>query len=108
MKLIIDTQFVVKQAVVAAQVCGLLVKAGFNRIFRTQIITTTNVDVRGFTNVCEFEGIPSVQPGYVLVATRQTCNGYTKDRSSVRMTTSEWANLCKRAAFGESSSTFNR
>ena len=62
MKLIIDTQFVVKQAVVAAQVCGLLVKAGFNRIFRTQIITTTNVDVRGFTNVCEFEGIPRESP----------------------------------------------
>lgn len=100
LKLNLKSQAVMKQAKLIGEVVFLLGKACYLKMFHAQIVTTTTVDVDGFMNVYELEGVPSVTAGMVRLRYRQTVNGYVKARSSVLVTDAQWNRLSRRAAFG--------
>ena len=100
LKLKLKLQSVMKQAKLIGEVVFLLGKACYLKMFHAQIVTTTTIDVDGFMNVYELEGVPSVTAGLVRLNYRQTVNGYVKARSSVLVTDAQWDRLSRRAAFG--------
>jgi hypothetical protein len=100
LKLNLKSQAVMKQAKLIGEVVFLLGKACYLKMFHAQIVTTTTIDVDGFMNVFELEGVPSVTAGLVRLNYRQTVNGYVKARSSVLVTDAQWDRLSRRAAFG--------
>lgn len=89
-----------KQAKLAGEILILLLKAGYYKMFRAQIVVTTNIDVDGYKNVHELKGVPSVTPGFVRLNYRQTVNGYEKTRSSTLVSVTEWDSVCRRADYG--------
>ena len=82
------------------EIAVMLAKAGYYRMFFSQIYTASNIDVDGFRNVYELEGYPSVTPGFVRLQYRQTENGHEKARSSMLVTVQEWNAVARRVAFG--------
>ena len=100
LKLKLKLQSVKKQATLIGEVVFLLGKACYLKMFHAQIVTATVVDVDGFMNVYELEGVPSVTAGLVRLHYRQTVNGYVKARTSVLVTDAQWNLLSRRAAFG--------
>jgi hypothetical protein len=82
------------------EIAVMLAKAGYYRMFFSQIYTASNIDVDGFRNVYELEGYPSVTPGFVRLQYRQTVNGHEKARSSMLVTVQEWNAVARRVAFG--------
>ncbi|VVP31665.1 hypothetical protein [Pseudomonas fluorescens] len=100
LKLSLKSQAVKKQTKLIGEVVFLLGKACYLKMFHAQIVTTTTVDVDGFMNVYELEGVPSVTAGLVRLNYRQTVNGYVKARSSVLVTDAQWDRLSRRVAFG--------
>ncbi|HHN1486340.1 TPA: hypothetical protein ACRNDU_005628 [Pseudomonas aeruginosa] len=82
------------------EIAVMLAKAGYYRMFFSQIYTTSNIDVDGFRNVFELEGYPSVTPGHVRLHYRQTVNGHEKARTSMLVTVQEWDAVARRVAFG--------
>lgn len=89
-----------KQAKLIGEVVFLLCKAFYLKMFHAQIVTASHIDVDGFVNVYELEGVPSVTAGLVRLHFRQTVNGYVKARTSVLVTDAQWDLLSRRAAFG--------
>ncbi|MBX8557146.1 hypothetical protein K5D56_22015 [Pseudomonas cichorii] len=89
-----------QQATLIGEVVFLLGKACYLKMFHSQIVTATVIDVDGFINVFELEGVPSVNAGFVRLHYRHTVNGYVKARSSVLVTDAQWSLLSRRAAFG--------
>ncbi|WP_137162046.1 hypothetical protein [Pseudomonas asiatica] len=81
------------------EIAVMLAKAGYYRMFFSQIYTTSNIDVDGFRNVFELEGYPSVTPGHVRLHYRQTVNGH-ENRTSMLVTVQEWDAVARRVAFG--------
>ncbi|WP_432263172.1 hypothetical protein [Cupriavidus sp. TMH.W2] len=63
-----------------------------NWMFRSQVVTTTHQDPKGF-NIYEYEGIPSVTPGFFIVKFCHVLNGEVQARHRIRMTDVEWANI---------------
>lgn len=100
LKMNLKYQSVKKQAKLIGEVVFLLGKACYLKMFHAQIVTTTVVDVDGFLNVFELEGVPSVTAGLVRLHYRQTVNGYVKARTNVLVTDAQWNLLSRRAAFG--------
>ena len=100
LKLKLKLQSMKKQAKLIGEVVFLLGKACYLKMFHAQIVTATVVDVDGFMNVYELEGVPSVTAGLVRLHYRQTVNGYVKARSSLLVTDAQWNLLSRRAAFG--------
>ncbi|KAA0945920.1 hypothetical protein PVE_P0266 (plasmid) [Pseudomonas veronii 1YdBTEX2] len=100
LKLKLKLQSVKKQATLIGEVVFLLGKACYLKMFHAQIVTTSVIDVDGFLNVYELEGVPSVTAGLVRLHYRQTVNGYVKARTSVLVTDAQWNLLSRRAAFG--------
>ena len=100
LKLKLKLQSMKKQAKLIGEVVFLLGKACYLKMFHAQIVTTSVIDVDGFLNVYELEGVPSVTAGLVRLNYRQTVNGYVKARSSVLVTDAQWDRLSRRAAFG--------
>lgn len=100
LKLKLKLQSMKKQAKLIGEVVFLLGKACYLKMFHAQIVTATVVDVDGFMNVYELEGVPSVTAGLVRLHYRQTVNGYVKARTSVLVTDAQWNLLSRRAAFG--------
>ena len=100
LKLKLELQSMKKQAKLIGEVVFLLGKACYLKMFHAQIVTTTSVDVDGFLNVYELEGVPSVTAGLVRLNYRQTVNGYVKARTSVLVTDAQWDRLSRRVAFG--------
>lgn len=100
LELSLKSQAAMKQAKLIGEVTFLLGKACYLKMFHAQIVTTTSVDVDGFMNVYELEGVPSVTAGLVRLNYRQTVNGYVKARNSVLVTDAQWDRLSRRAAFG--------
>lgn len=100
LKLKLKAQSATKQTKLVGEVVFLLGKACYLKMFHSQIVTTTSIDVDGFTNVYELEGVPSVNAGLVRLNYRQTVNGYVKARSSVLVTDAQWDRLSRRVAFG--------
>ncbi|AVX93189.1 MULTISPECIES: hypothetical protein [Pseudomonas] len=100
LKLKLKLQSMKKQAKLIGEVFFLLGKACYLKMFHAQIVTATVVDVDGFMNVYELEGVPSVTAGLVRLHYRQTVNGYVKARTSVLVTDAQWNLLSRRAAFG--------
>ena len=60
-----------------------------NRLFRSQTVSTTGKDTKGF-NIYEYEGTPSVTPGYFIVRFRHVLNGEVRTKHRQRMTDQEW------------------
>lgn len=100
LKLKLELESMKKQAKLIGEVFFLLGKACYLKMFHAQIVTATVVDVDGFMNVYELEGVPSVTAGLVRLHYRQTVNGYVKARTSVLVTDAQWNLLSRRAAFG--------
>ena len=100
LKLKLKAQAAMKQAKLVGEVVFLLGKACYLKMFHAQIVTTSVIDVDGFLNVYELEGVPSVTAGLVRLHYRQTVNGYVKARTSVLVTDAQWNLLSRRAAFG--------
>jgi len=100
LNLSLKSQAALKRARLIGEVAFLLGKACYLKMFHAQIVTTTTIDVDGFKNVYELEGVPSVTAGLVRLNYRQTVNGYVKARSSVLVTDAQWDRLSRRAAFG--------
>lgn len=65
LKLKLKLQSVKKQATLIGEVVFLLGKACYLKMFHAQIVTTSVIDVDGFLNVYELEGVPSVTAGLV-------------------------------------------
>lgn len=100
LKLKLELQSMKKQAKLIGEVVFLLGKACYLKMFHAQIVTTSVIDVDGFLNVYELEGVPSVTAGLVRLHLRQTVNGYVKARTNVLVTDAQWKLLSRRAAFG--------
>lgn len=68
---------------------NLVAKALVNRLFHSQTVSTTGKDPKGF-NIYEYEGTPSVTPGFFIVRFRHVQNGEVRTKHRQRMTDQEW------------------
>ncbi|WP_425953194.1 hypothetical protein [Ralstonia pseudosolanacearum] len=73
----------------------LALRAFMNWMFRSEVVTAKNQDPNGF-NIYEYEGVPSVTPGFFIVKFRHVVNGEERTKRRIRMTDREWASTRSR------------